>query len=295
LLATARIANVPSVLSNLGVGVFLGGVAGGEKFDWPWWLMVAGVLFYISGNFLNDWADRNWDKEKRPERALPRGLFSAWSYLVLGLGGFVGGTVLAALYGSGVLWVAAILMGLIVLYTVIHKKTPLSVVPMGLCRACLPLMGYLAMRDQLTLLAFYPALALLVYIIALSLSARWESMGKIPREKILFSRALLIFSGIIAAALPMMMNPMLGWVGWIPFGIWLGMSLTKFRSPVPAHVSALLAGIPWVDWIALLPIVLTLLGHKKIGFSDETFWIALLLAPVSFVLGRLLQRVAPAT
>lgn len=257
--------------------------------------MVAGVLFYISGNFLNDWQDRHWDKEKRPERALPRGVFPAWLYLVLGVGGFVGGTVLAALYGAGVLWIAVILMVLIVTYTVIHKKTPFSVVPMGLCRACLPLMGYLSMREQLTLLAFYPALALLVYIIALSLSARWESLDTIPREKIRFSRGLLVFSGMIAAALPMMMNLMLGWIGWIPFGIWLGLSLTKFRSPVSAHVSALLAGIPWVDWIVLIPILLTLLGHQKIALSDETFWIALLLAPLSFVFGRLLQRVAPAT
>lgn len=257
--------------------------------------MLAGVLFYISGNFLNDWQDRYWDKEKRPERALPRGVFPAWLYLVLGVGGFVAGTVLAAFYGAGVLWVAVILMVLIVMYTLIHKKTPFSVVPMGLCRACLPLMGYLSMREQLTLLAFYPALALLVYIIALSLSARWESLDTIPREKIRLSRGLLVFSGIIAAALPMMMNLMLGWIGWIPFGIWLGLSLTKFRSPVSAHVSALLAGIPWVDWIVLMPILLTLLGHQKIALSDQTFWIALLLAPLSFVFGRLLQRVAPAT
>jgi hypothetical protein len=295
LLATARIANVPSVLSNLAVGVFLGGAASGQKFDWPWWLMLAGVMFYISGNFLNDWWDRDWDKEKRPERALPRGLFPAWMYLVLALGGFVGGSFLAALYGGGVLGVSLILVSLIVIYTVIHKKTPLSVVPMGMCRACLPVMGYLAMRGQLSALALYPALALLVYIIALSLSARWESMGEIPREKIRFSRGMLIMSGLIAAVLPMQVNPMLGWVGLIPFGVWLGLALTKFRSPVPAHVSALLAGIPWLDWIVLLPIVLTLLGHEKILLSDENFWMALLLAPVSFVLGRLLQRVASAT
>jgi hypothetical protein len=64
---------------------------------------------------------------------------------------------------------------------------------------------------------------------------------------------------------------------------------------VPAHVSALLAGIPWVDWIALLPISLTLLGHQKIAPTDLACWMAILLPPVSFGFGRLLQRVAPAT
>jgi heme O synthase-like polyprenyltransferase len=295
LLATARIANVPSVLSNLGVGVFLGGAASGGSFEWPWLLMLSGVLLYIAGNFLNDWADRDWDKTRRPERALPQGMFPSWVYLVLALGGLIGGSLIAGLYGSGVLWVSLILVGMIVLYTVVHKKTPLSVVPMGLCRACLPLMGYLAMRGQLSVLALYPALALFVYIVALSLSARWESMGNIPLEKIRFARGLLVVAGLIAAALPMYMNPMLGWIGLIPFGIWLVLSLTKFRSPVSAHVSALLAGIPWVDWIPLLPMSLTLLGHEKIGTSDLSFWIVILLAPVSFVLGRLLQRVASAT
>ena len=44
LLATARIANVPSVVSNLGVGVLLGSLDAGEKFSWPWTLMMAAVL-----------------------------------------------------------------------------------------------------------------------------------------------------------------------------------------------------------------------------------------------------------
>ncbi len=222
-------------------------------------------------------------------------MFSARQYFVLAGFGFAGGGVIAGIYGMAVFWVAVLLVVLIILYTVIHKKTPFSVVPMGMCRACLPMMGYLAMMDQISLLIWYPALALLVYIIALSLSARWESLGNIPREKIRFSRGLLVFSGLIAMSLPMQVNWMLGWIGCIPFGIWLFKSLTKYRSPVPAHVSALLAGIPWLDWIALLPILLTLLGHQKITTSDPNFWIALLLAPLGFVLGRWLQRVAPAT
>jgi hypothetical protein len=45
LLATARIANVPSVVSNLCVGVLLGSLGTGGDFSWPWGLMIAALLF----------------------------------------------------------------------------------------------------------------------------------------------------------------------------------------------------------------------------------------------------------
>lgn len=295
LLATARIANVPSVLSNLAVGVFLGGLASAREFVWPGWLLVAGVLFYVSGNVLNDWADLDWDKEKRPERALPRGMFSARSYLLLSIGGFTIATLLTALYGIGVLGVSLLLVALILLYTFIHKKTFLSVVPMGLCRACLPVMGYLAMRESLSPFPFYPALALLIYIVALSLSARWESMARIPPEKIRLSRGLLIASGWVAVCLPMQVNPMLGWIGLVPFGIVLGMALTRYRTPVPAHVSALLAGIPMLDWVVTLPLALTCLGHQSMSVPGYHLLIAIALPPLALISGRWMQRIAPAT
>ncbi|RYD36314.1 MAG: hypothetical protein EOP87_05710, partial [Verrucomicrobiaceae bacterium] len=66
LLATARIANVPSVISNVWAGIAIGSVVqrwehGGQ----PVWLhalflTLAGVFLYIGGNFLNDWHDREW-------------------------------------------------------------------------------------------------------------------------------------------------------------------------------------------------------------------------------------------
>jgi hypothetical protein len=295
LLATARIANLPSVVSNLGVGFFLGWAGSGEDFTWPWMLMLAAILFYVCGNFLNDWADCEWDGRNRPERALPRGMFPKFSYLAVALGGFAVGLVLAAEHGMGTLVVSVCLVTLICVYTKIHKRTALSVLPMGLCRACLPLLGFLGMRDRIEPQALYPALALLLYIIALSVSARWESRGSVPKEKKLVARGLLVVSGIIAAALPLQLIPQLGWVGLVPFGIWLGLSLTKYRSPVPAHVSALLAGIPLIDWIPLFPIALMLLGHGVFGAGDAAFLTAVLLAPVSFALGRALQRLAPAT
>ena len=295
LLSTARIANVPSVVSNLGVGVLLGSIEAGADFSWPWLLTLAAVLFYVSGNFLNDWADREWDKEKRPERALPQGIFSANAYLRIALVGAVVGLVLAAFSGFGALLVAAVLLYFIWLYTKVHKIAAWSVIPMGLCRACLPLMGYVGMRGGVAGPALFPAAALLIYIVALSLSARWESRPEVPEGLKARSRAMLSGAALIASALPILLQPSLGWMGLVPFGIWLVLCLTKFASPVPAHVSALLAGIPLVDWVTLLPMAFIWLRLDRVKAADPMFLIALILPPAAFVLGRTLQRVAPAT
>jgi 4-hydroxybenzoate polyprenyltransferase len=295
LLATARIANVPSVVSNLGVGVLLGSLGTGVDFTWPWGLMVAAVLFYVSGNFLNDWADREWDIVNRPERALPRGLFWPHQYLGFACVGIAVGMILAAIYGWRAVIVSAALVGFIVLYTKVHKQAAWSVIPMGFCRACLPALGYVGVRGGIGGSMLFPAAALLLYIIALSLSARWESKAEVPEGKKLLSRMLLLAAGVVAALLPMMVMPLVGWIGMVAFFMWMLLCVTKYRSPVPAHVSALLAGIPLVDWVTLLPMALIWMHLERVEAFDPMFSIAVFLPPAAFLLGRLLQRVAPAT
>ena len=295
LLSTARIANVPSVVSNLGVGVFLGSMAGGGAFPWPWLLTLAAILFYVAGNFANDWADRDWDRVHRPERALPQGLFSAKSYLAVTVAFFATGLAMCALHGWMAFLVAAVLVFLILLYTKVHKSAAWSVVPMGLCRACLPVLGYVAMGRGISGTVLFPAAALLLYIIGLSLSARWEARGDLPVEQKWQARGLLVGAGLLAAILPLLISPALGWIGLLPFGIWLALCVTKFQSPVPAHVSALLAGIPLVDWVILLPMALSWLHLQRVESTDAMFVAAIILPPVAFVSGRLLQRLAPAT
>lgn len=295
LLATARIANVPSVLSNLGVGVLLGCARDGAGFEWPWALSVAVVLFYVSGNFLNDWQDREWDAEHRPERALPRGLFREGDYLKLALCGAGTGLAITVLYGWGAFSVAAVLVGLIVLYTRVHKIVGWSVVPMGLCRACLPVLGFVGMRGGVSGQVFFPAVGLLLYVVALSMSARGESRSDVDPGEKWIARGILAGSGLIAALLPLMIFPLVGWIGLLPFFMWLGLCVTKYQSPVPAHVSALLAGIPLVDWIVLFPLTLVWLKLGRVEAGGGMFLTALMLAPFCFIMGRMLQRLAPAT
>lgn len=291
LLATARIANVPSACSNLGAGVFL--AASGNT--WPWLLSLSAILFYISGNFLNDWWDRKWDSTHRPERALPRGLFSANTYLYTAIIGFSSGLLLSSLYGISTLIGSIVLITFILFYTIIHKRTPLSVIPMGICRACLPLLGYLAVSHSLTSEILFPSLALFLYIGSLSISARWESKSAISSKNRIFPAFLLFASGVVAAIPILSDYPEIGWIGLLPFVLWVSLALTKYRSPIPAHVSALLAGIPLIDWIALLPMAFLLLVQKKLTVLEPQFLAILLLSPICFIFGRTLQKIAPAT
>jgi hypothetical protein len=61
------------------------------------------------------------------------------------------------------------------------------------------------------------------------------------------------------------------------------------RKPVSVHVSSLLAGIPLVDWMVLLPISLSLGSWNP--FAIACFAIP----PLAFISALLLQRLAPAT
>ena len=300
LLATARIANVPSVICNVWVGVVLGrifglSVMGGEIWIFASLLATAGVLLYVGGNFFNDWMDRGWDEKHRPERALPRGLFPAGFYLGAAVVLMAGGVVLAGMARSQAAWVAAAIVFWILVYTVFHKRTAWAVIPMGLCRALLPVMGTMA---------FFPfidhvwpmAAALFCYIMGLTLSARYEAMPATPKQVAVMARGLLLATAAFTAwaARDLYLGQWLAVAGVLPYLEWTSLTLRIWRKPVPVLVSRLLAGIPWVDGMILLP-----LGARMDWLSSEPVpgmgAVCLLLPPLAFVSALLLQRLAPAT
>ncbi len=312
LLSTARVANVPSVVSNVWVGVALGTlVAASEVPMIPWSvagnLVAAGVTLYVSGNFLNDWADRKWDAERRPERALPRGLFPPSLYLViatiLGMLGILLATT--ADHNSGM--AAAGIAACVCLYTYSHKRTPWSVVPMGLCRALLPVMGMLGVMDCFPETDFKPfqettqlmvggcaAAGLFCYIMGLSLSARYESMTAPPLGATVLSKCLLVIAAIIMSCpFHWISETVLLWGRFLPYGMWLLFCVTMKRKPIPAYVSGLLAGIPLLDWVLMLPMIQ---GMNSMQYDWNPSAIACFaIPPLAFISALLLQRLAPAT
>lgn len=297
LLATARIANVPSVVSNVWVGVALGCsvvVSPGN-----WWvpgllLSLAGVMLYIGGNFLNDWMDRGWDAERRPERALPRGLFHPGFYSRLAAGFLAGGVWLAMAVNLRSGLTAACIVLFIVIYTVWHKRGAWTVIPMGLCRAFLPLMGFVAFMPYVD--GIWPvSLALLCYIAGLSVTARQESLPNPPAGGGMVSRGLLLATAVLVAwgnrDFPGRLTVI---AATLPYLAWTSYCLRFRRKPVPKLVSGLLAGIPLADWMVLLPlgIFLTPFLPQEGGILGIS---CLVVPPLAFVGALLLQRVAPAT
>jgi 4-hydroxybenzoate polyprenyltransferase len=311
LAATARIANVPSVVSNVWLGIAIaastsGWTADGDLPGVTPALILAGVSLYLAGNFLNDWADRAWDASHRPERALPRGLLSPTFYLAVAIASGALGLCLAAAVHLHSLVVALAIGIFILLYTWIHKRVTWSVVPMGLCRALLPVLGYVgfvtsldsapALRESAITALCACAFGLFCHIVGLSLSARTEAMDRPPSGILRLARLLFpvaAASVFFAAWQGLSLTPAASLGGLLPYGLWIALCLTLFRQPVPVHVSNLLAGIPLVDWIILLPIALTLAdsGSGWSPFVTTCFAIP----PIAFLAGKALQKLAPAT
>lgn len=324
LLASLRIPNAPSVISNVWFGYMLG---------WFYWggstspveeltkLLTAGLCLYFAGNLANDWFDRRWDAKHRPERAIPAGLFKPISYLVATLCLAICGLSIAATLGNPSFSAAIAIVILIATYTWLHKRTRWAVIPMGLCRAGLYALGFFAIwpgppdlhesdygfypvsppdlyfQDVLRSFVFLAthASGILIYIAGLSLAARYESTEDPPHGMVLLSRAMLFLPLAAMSAWWMIWYPLPSLIGLVPFGIWLTLALTHYRRPIPVFVSALLAGIPLTDLIASVPLAISLVAPDQ-NILKQPLLLATILIPLSaFALGRLLQRVAPAT
>lgn len=154
--------------------------------------------FYLFGMFANDWADAAWDKQNNPVRPIPSGKISrrqvgilAIGLLILGLGNTAFTT--SPYYFNP--WAFALLAA-IVLYTLIHKRSRLGIIPMGLCRLLLVILGadhaqrltYHTLTNLPAPLPWIPSaaaalagLSLAIYVASLTLIARSEHLASVKR------------------------------------------------------------------------------------------------------------------
>jgi 4-hydroxybenzoate polyprenyltransferase len=319
LLATARVANVPSVIVNVLTGMLM----------IHWWTeasmspeprvvigIVSACLLYISGNFLNDWYDREWDREHRPERAIPSGLIHPRSYLVTAMVMMASGAIMAWWIHASVLAVYLVISILVVSYTLCHKRHTWSIWLMGGCRAGLYLMGMMILSPNLRVLSLLsqaaenpwancvmvacvlmPMVGMTCYIAGISLLARYESRAVLQPMVKWWAMALLLMPLATHATFFFLVLMTMGWEncekmawwGLLPFLFWTVRAVWQ-SCAVSGKVGRLLAGIVLVDGVYWWSSAITL--HVVMGGGQATFSMIPL---VALAAALLLQKVAPAT
>lgn len=177
LLATGRIANLPTVCSNVLVGFWLSSsLLYAHQWQTPGqdirpiallMLMLPCCMIYVAGCMLGDAVDYRFDLKNRPERPLPRGILSPHgirhaSYLLFGLAlillSFANHLLVlfqennfsipatartSILQPQEILW-GLLLTGLVMAYAFLHKRNKVAALTMmGSCRFLLVVLAIL--------------------------------------------------------------------------------------------------------------------------------------------------------
>lgn len=280
-LRLGRVANLPTVLSNVLTGAALTAAAPGPGLLAAFFGTMA--LFYVGGMYLNDAFDREWDARHRPERPIPSGAVSAATVFAAGFGLLVCGlalvTALSYLPGGGGVHGpigGLALAALIVTYDRHHKGHALGPLLMGGCRVLVYVTVALALGASWGSAATRAVLSLLGYLMGLTYVARQENLRALNQ---------LWPLGLLAA--PFVLNvPRALDAGTVCFALLLLAVLDALwvmfratRRNIPGAVGRLIAGICLLD--ALLVAQL------------RTSYVLPCLA--AYVLARLAQRYTPAT
>ena len=249
LLILGRTSNLPTVWSNCLAGWWLGG--GGNLKKLP--ALLAGTTFlYLGGMFLNDAFDQEFDAQYRRARPIPSGAISAREVWQIGLGLLGAGLVCLILSGRTTGMLAILLVACILIYDAVHKMITLSPVIMAACRFFLYLVAASTGLNGVTGWPIWWGFALAAYIIGLSNLARKEST-----PGALQYWPCLLLAAPIALALTMNTNgyrrPALLLSGVLALWIirCLRYTLWSPERNIGRTVSGLLAGIVWVDLLAV--------------------------------------------
>lgn len=297
-LELSRISNLPTVWSNVLVGVAIATVAdsGEVQFfsstvsplgvaDNIWTMlqlsvvpMIAISMFYIGGMMLNDVFDLPVDRQERPCRPLPSGRVSvraangAISAMFL-----IGWLMLNAwaareTTGSPMLVWSTALISSIVLYNYFHKRYAASIVFMGASRSLVYITAACTLYWPLspTHQVWWLAVVLGLYTIGITVIARGETQGRIDQRKWLAPVMLLVVVAMVAQVRPSRFGASLefeaaAWVGVaaIALSAWLVPTIHYVFAKPPKTVKAILT---WLSGICLVDAYfLTLLGQPVLA------------------------------
>lgn len=275
LLVLGRISNLPTVWSNCLAAWLLNG---GQSWSNFYVLCIGATLLYVGGMFLNDAFDAEFDRQFRKERPIPSGQITARAVWLIGATLLLLGWLLLSMLGLSIALLALLLVGSIVFYDAVHKRTVFAPLLMAACRFLLYVIAASATLRAVNDVVIWHGLALAAYITGLSYLARGESGQGITRRWPL----LLLLAPLIASVMINSNRDMISWIASAILLAWMVWSLHGVTRPtqrIGKSVAGLLAGIVLVDWAAV----------PRMADEFNLVFIAL------FVLAMILQRKIPAT
>jgi 4-hydroxybenzoate polyprenyltransferase len=251
LLVLGRVSNLPTVWSNCLAGWWLSG--GGNFWKLPFLLLGMSAL-YTGGMFLNDAFDADFDQQRRAARPIPSGKISTktvwrfgWAWLALG--------IFCLLFLGKIAGALAIVLAVcILIYNAAHKYITASPWLMGLCRFWVYVIAGTAGADGLNGWPIWGGAALAFYVVGLSYVAKRESFrGPVPHWPLIFLAVPMLLAQLMNTG--GMLKPAL--LVSLILALWMARCLrTIFQAGeinVGRIVSGLLAGIVFVDWLAVAP------------------------------------------
>jgi 4-hydroxybenzoate polyprenyltransferase len=251
LLILGRVSNLPTVWSNCLAGWWLSG--GGNFWKLPF--LFLGVSFlYVGGMFLNDAFDEAFDRQRRAARPIPSGKISAQTVWIFGWSWLALGILCLVFFGKLAGALAVVLAACIVIYDAAHKAVNASPWLMGLCRFWIYVIAGTTGKNGLNGNSVWCGLALAFYVVGLSYVARRESFrGKIPQWPLIFLGAPIFLAMLMNAGAARKAALFLA----IILLLWIARCVRTIFQPgkvnVGRVVSGLLAGIIFVDWLAIVP------------------------------------------
>jgi 4-hydroxybenzoate polyprenyltransferase len=269
LFSMGRVSNLPTILSNVTVGYYLGG-GRIHSMPLPWLFSIAAIAcFYEGGMFLNDICDYSVDLQERPERPLPSGQLTQFSASLIALLLFLLGLGIVAYFLPQALFFSILLIGLIITYNLVHTQFGMAPLLMGACRGSIYLIAATAagwtgwtgwtglISDRAFILdsVLIMSLGLTLYIAAVSYIARDElkaSVGKVRKVQRVSAFVLLgviLWPVVFAHELDSVVL-----VGFLPVCYWFmttEMQLFRKKISPPKAVGCMLAGMSLWDALVL--------------------------------------------
>ncbi len=206
-----RVSNLPTVWTNVLAALVLSGAG----FSWPDFLLlgVSMSLFYSGGMCFNDLCDTQFDCAHRPFRPIPSkrispGVAGFFTLVLFGGGVSLLGAFPGAFYGG------LVLLAVIVLYDVFHKRNAASVLLMAGCRFMVFFVSAVAVSGAAGPYVLLAGAVQFVYIVLLSLISRHESRFQ---RKLSFPSIPKLLAGI--SLLDGIMMALLASPAWLLAGI----------------------------------------------------------------------------